>query len=232
MIKFVIFDFDDTLTDNRFVDHQSFVLPSRKLGVQPPKIKQIIQFRKNGLIANKMVEILLKNHNYSLVNNFHSIRKEFLQSYKVLNYLKLQQNTKSLLFLLQRKKIEIILCSVRKNKKLILSFLKKNKIYDYFDDIVLMEDLGFSMDNSNESNRVLIKSSLLHKMMQKKIMKPSESIFIGNSIEDVLASNRIRVPFIYYQNSYLPELTNKKIIKVKNMKSLRDMVKRLVSETQ
>jgi len=36
MTHLVIFDFDDTLTDNRFLDYQAFSIPCKKLGLPIP----------------------------------------------------------------------------------------------------------------------------------------------------------------------------------------------------
>ncbi len=222
MIRLVIFDFDDTLTDNRFLDYQAFLIPCKKLGLPIPTLRKVSTLRKKGCLAKDIMLMYLKpQKKEQSIHQFLEKRSEYLNSEKSLNHLKLKKNTKSLLYFLKRKKITCVLCTARKNKKHILNFLKKNEIFSYFSKFYFMEDLKFSIDNLTASNRVFIKNVLVQKIIKNEKLKPSEMIFVGNSIDDFITSKNMKIPFIYYQNSYLEKNTSKKIIKVKNMKNLK-----------
>ena len=225
MIRLVILDFDDTIVDNRKIDYQGFIIPFKKLGVSIPSIKQITKFRRKGKLAMDIALKFLKDSKRGyLIDEFLGIRSKFLHSDESINHLYLKKNTKSLLNMLKRNKVKCVLCSVRTNKKIILNFVTKNKIHQYFQDVILMEDLGFKIDNFSPSNRILIKSSLIHKIIKNNKIKLDEIVFVGNSVEDLEASNNMKIPFIYYQNSYLEELEDKKVIKVTNMTDLKKKI--------
>ena len=51
MTKLIIFDFDDTITDNSFLDYNSFVTPCNRLNIKIPQQNEFIKLRKKGLIA-------------------------------------------------------------------------------------------------------------------------------------------------------------------------------------
>ena len=172
MIRLIIFDFDDTLTDNRFLDYQAFLIPCKKLGLSIPKLNKVSALRKKGYLAKDiMIMHLKKEKKEQLIQQFLDHRSKFLNSEKSLNHLKLKKNTKSLLYFLKRKKIPCVLCTARKNKKHILNFLTKNKIISYFSNVYFMEDLKFSMDNLAASNRVLIKNILVRKIIKNEKTK-------------------------------------------------------------
>ena len=63
-----------------------------------------------------------------------------------------------------------------------------------------------------------------------KKLNPKEMIFVGNSIDDLTTSKNMKIPFIYFQNSYLEKNTTKKIIKVKNMKCLQKELNRYIKK--
>ena len=231
MIRLIIFDFDDTLTDNRFLDYQAFLIPCKKLGLSRPNLNKVSTLRKKGYLAKYIMMMQLKKEKKEqLIQQFLDIRSKFLNSEKSLNHLKLKKNTKSLLYFLKRKKIPCVLCTARKNKKHVLNFLIKNKIISYFSNVYFMEDLKFSMDNLAASNRVLIKNILVRKIIKNEKLNPKEMIFVGNSIDDLVTSQNMKIPFIYFQNSYLEKNISEKIIKVKNMKSLQKELNRYIKK--
>jgi len=229
MTHLVIFDFDDTLTDNRFLDYQAFSIPCKKLGLPIPKSQKIRNLRKKGFLAKDIMLMYLKQHKKEeSINQFLDKRSKFLNSKESMNYLKIKENTKSVLYFLKRKKISCILCTARKNKKHVLGFLSKNNILSYFTNVYFMEDLKLSIDNLAASNRVLIKNILIRKIIKDEKLKPLEMIYVGNSVDDLITSKNMKIPFIYYQNSYLEKNTSKKITKVKSMKDLQNELNRYI----
>ena len=43
MIRLIIFDFDDTITDNSFLDYNAFVTPCKQLKIKIPQQKEFIK---------------------------------------------------------------------------------------------------------------------------------------------------------------------------------------------
>jgi len=227
MIKLIIFDFDDTLTDNSKLDLCSFLIPCKKLDLKEPTATKIISLRKNGHLAKDIVKRILQYKSQRfLYNEFIRIRNGYLESKMSLRHMKLQNNAKSLLRILQQKKITCVLSSANKDKNKVLRFLQINNIKKYFSKTYFMDDLCFKIDNSSEENRVLIKKSLLYKIIKHQHVNRNEIIYVGNSIEDLEAANYFRLPFVYYQNHYLKKLDNSDIIKTNNMKNLKKLIMR------
>jgi phosphoglycolate phosphatase-like HAD superfamily hydrolase len=217
MIQLVIFDFDDTITDNSLFDYQSFVFTCKKLNLQIPKKNKIIKLRKKGFTAKEIIKMLKLYDKKTSMDEFIEIRSKFLDMEKFQCKIKLKNKTKYLLYFLLRKKIRCILCSAKINKQFVINFLKKENIHKYFQKTYFMKDLNILLDNLDESNRILIKNIILKKILKDEKLLSSEIIYIGNSNEDYQAAKNKNLKYIHYQNSYLKKLEEKNVIKVNNM---------------
>ena len=79
MIQLVIFDFDDTIIDNRFSDYQGFIIPCQKLKLFNPPLKEIYHLRKEGVLAKDIVLRLSKKHEKKFsIEKFLAIRRIFI----------------------------------------------------------------------------------------------------------------------------------------------------------
>ena len=108
---------------------------------------------------------------------------------------------------------------------MVKTFLKKNDLFELFAGIFFIKDLGFVLDNSIKSNRVLIKNSLLHHIIEKFQIPLNEILYIGNSIEDYKSAKIMKINFIFLKTPYLPEI---KIRDIKSISSLNDLQKILL----
>ncbi|MBI4131366.1 MAG: HAD family hydrolase, partial [Nitrosarchaeum sp.] len=129
---------------------------------------------------------------------------------------------------LKRKNIKCILCSARKNKQMVKSFLKYNEIDSYFSATYFMHDLGFVIDNIVRSNRVLIKTSLLKQIIKDEHIDPQRVLYVGNSSEDFEAATLLQIPFVYVENDYLNKESDLDIIRISNMLDLKQQIQSLV----
>ncbi len=220
MITLAIFDFDDTLVNNIELDFKAFDIPCKKLGLKSPDKNKIIKMRKKGFLAKQIMENYLKNSEKDVMEVFLNERKKFLKTESI-KYLKLKPNLKSLLEFLKKKKIKIVICTANKNKSTVLNFIKKKSLNKYFSEILFMDDLGFKLDNSTASNRILIKTSLIKNVLKKFVGTKDEIVFVGNSVEDLKSAKKMKVPFIYFQNFYLPKLKNNRIKIIYSMLELK-----------
>ena len=228
MNNIVIFDFDDTITDNQKLDHHAFVIPCKKLGLKIPDAKYIKKKRKENYLAEEIIKEFLKDFKSNDIKKFLDERNKFLNSKKSMKYLELQSYTKYILYYLKRKKIRIILCTARKNKKNILDFLKERGINHYFDDNYFSEDYKINLDNRKSENRIIIKKKLLNKIIKSESINKNKIIFIGNSLEDYIAANKINLPFILYQNTYLEKSKiDKQIKKINSHLQLKKQIELL-----
>ena len=108
MIQKVIFDFDDTITNNQLLDYMAFNIPFKKSGISTLTKTEIQKSRKKGLLAKDIILPHLKNHDSDIQKRFFLIRTEFLNSIKSADYLRPQKNLKVLLENLEQKKINCV----------------------------------------------------------------------------------------------------------------------------
>ncbi len=225
MIKAVIFDFDDTVIDNRELDYQGFVIPSKQLKVPILPKKEIVTLRRNRLLAKDIITYIQKQTKAQFsVKEFLLLRAKFLQSANSIRFIYLRKKTEDLLNHLQNKNIKPFLCTVRKDKKVILDFLKLHNLEDVFEKIYTMKDIGCELENTNSQNRILIKNSLINKIIKNNDFSPNEIVFVGNSEDDFEAGKQMNVNFILFTNSYIKEPFIKNTIKISNMKTLQKKI--------
>ena len=223
MIRLIVFDFDDTITDNFLLDLKSFYFTCKQFNVKLPTKNKILKFRRAGLLASDISKQLVGNSDKIDLDSFITYRKRFLENNSV-KYLRLKKNIKKLFSFIKTKEMKNIICSTNKHKFIIEDFLKTNKIFHNFSKILTMDELGFMIDNSSFSNRVLIKKSLLHNVLKKFNISTDEIVFVGNSLEDLQSANYFGIPFIYFQNNYLPLQKKKNIHIVNSMIELRQTI--------
>ncbi len=226
-MKYVIFDFDDTLVNNYPLDFESFRYTCEYFGIQSPSKNDIHKQRKKGLIAKKIImEILSKSKKSFNVNDFLDYRRNFLTSPESNSFLELRKDAKSLLSYLEKNGVKCYLCSIRSDKKLITNFLKKKNISKYFSKILTPSDLRINLDSNNFSNRVLIKNSLIKNILKKR--QTDNFIFIGDSQEDLISANNFFIEFILFKKDYFNNEFGHDVMMVSDMKILKNKLKQLL----
>lgn len=220
MYNYIVFDFDDTITYNNILDYMSFKITCNKLGILHPSINKIVKLRRRGFLAKNIIKkIIGSQKNEKSVGRFLEYRKKFLLK-NSLQYLKLRPRCKAVLSNLHKSKYNLILCSANTNAPMVKAFLKKNGLFELFTGIFFIKNLGFVLDNSIKSNRILIKSSILHYIITKYQLSLNEILYIGNSIEDYESAKIMKINFIFLKTPYLPEI---KMRYIKSISSLNDL---------
>lgn len=223
MKRVIILDFDDTITDNRQLDFMAFRNPCKKLNLNYPNKIELLKFRKKGMLAHEIF-LLKNNHHKNKLSEFLKLRKIFLNSNESIKNFKLKKNLLDFLEFIKKKKIKLFLCTANSNPKIVKQFLEYHNIENYFSDLYFLDRLNFSIPNTTKTNRILIKSSLLHKILIDLNVKTSSIVFIGNSIEDFNASLVDNIPFIYFKNIYqINEIPNLKT-KTNNFEQLVQII--------
>ena len=225
MTRLLIFDFDDTLVNNHYLDIKSFEIPYKIVSLNPPSKYEIKKLRRKGKTADYIIKKNLKEKNLKkFYNNIINEREKFFSNDQT-NYLILQNHLKKNLKEIKTKNIELNIITTNKNKNLFLKFLKQKKIIKYFSKIIFKDDLNIKLDNSDAGNRILIKRSLLYSILKKSRIKKNEILYIGNSLEDFKACKNLQINFIHFQNDYLPKLVNNEIITINSMSKLKNAIK-------
>lgn len=230
MIKLIIFDFDDTITDNKNLDFESFKITCKKFNIKNSlSLKKLVNFRKKSNTAKDILKFIKNStHKTFSTQNFLEYRHNFLIGENSANFLQLKIDTKLILKMIQKYKIPIFLCTVREDKQLVINFLKKNHIENYFKNVLCSSDLNVKIDNMISNNRILIKSSLLKKIIKKYKFKHNEILYVGNSFEDRIASSIHHIQFLKVNNDYLPEENFDYLYSVNNMKTTHKIIKKLI----
>jgi len=228
MTRLLIFDFDDTLVNNHYLDIKSFEIPYKMVSLDPPSKYEIKKLRKKGKTADYIIKNNLKKNNLKkFYNNIINEREKFFSKDQT-NYLILQNHLEKNLAKIKIKNIELNIITANKNKKLVLQFLKQKKIIKYFSKVVFMDDLNIKLDNRDEGNRILIKRSLLYSILKKSRIKKNEILYIGNSLEDFKACENLQINFIHFQNDYLSKLVNNEIITINSMSELKNAIRIMI----
>ena len=68
MIKLIIFDFDDTITDNRNLDFESFKISCEKFNIKNPlSLKKLINLRQKSYTAKEILKFIKTSSNKSFL---------------------------------------------------------------------------------------------------------------------------------------------------------------------
>ncbi len=203
MTKLVIFDFDDTLVDNKTLDYESFKHISRKLNLFMFSHNEIIQMRNKGLLAKdiicRMISRSQKKHD---VEYCLEVRNKFLQSVDAVNFLRLRPEAKKTLQILRRKGTKIVLTTLRRHDRSVKIFLKRSKISKYFDAIYSSGDIRLNLDTKDRMVAILVKALFYHSAMRDFRIRKSQAIAVGNSAVDMLAASLMHLKALQVSGSY------------------------------
>ena len=199
--KLIIFDFDDTLTDNSERDFQSFQYIIKKFKLNSMNKNEIINLRKNSNNSEFIIKKIINSNNQKLYNECYQERLFFLEkNSSYTNYVKLKSCTLEILKKLKNDKYILALNSIQSNHNNFLEIVENFKIKGYFHEIVT--DKLTSSYNSYQ-NRYNTKKRLYEKILKKiKIDKPEEILVIGNLFSDILPANTLGIKSIMIKGSF------------------------------
>ena len=220
MESLVIFDFDDTIVNNFELDYMGFKIPCQKLGINFPTKSKLQMYRRKGMLAKEIVQMFTNDQ--KKINEFLKQRKKFLKI-ESSNHLKVKPFS-TLVFRKLIKNNELIISTANNNPKMIKLFLKENNLDQFFKNFFTINDIGIKLKNDNFSNRILIKTSLLRLIIKNHKNSIKYFTFVGNSLEDYYAAKNLKIKFIYFINSYLPNPKINNLKKVTSMKQIPHLI--------
>ena len=199
--KLIIFDFDDTLTDNSERDFQSFQYIIKKFKLNSMNKNEIINLRENSKNSEFIIKKIIISNNEKLYNECYQERLFFLErnlSYE--NYVKLKFCTLEILNRLKLNKYFIALNSIQSNHTNFLNIVENFKIKNYFDEIITDNSIS---SNSSYQNRYNIKKVLYEKILNRlKINDPKDVLVVGNLFSDILPANSLGIDSIMIKGSF------------------------------
>ena len=199
--KLIIFDFDDTLTDNSERDLNSFQHIVKKFNLKSIDKNEIFDWRENSMTSEFIIKNLMNSNEEQSYQKYSQERLFFLEkSSSYTNYVKLKSCTLEILKQLKDDQYILALNSIQSNHNNFLEIVKNFKIKDYFHEIVT--DKLTSSSNSYE-NRYNTKKKLYEKILKKiKIDETEKILVIGNLFSDILPANTLGIESIMIKGSF------------------------------
>ena len=199
--KLLIFDFDDTLTDNSERDFQSFQHVIKKFKLNSMNKNQIINLRENSETSEFIIKKIINTNDKKLYNECYQERLCFLEknlSYE--NYVKLKFCTLEILNRLKINKYLIALNSIQSNHTNFLNVVENFKIKNYFHEIVTDNSIS---SNSSYQKRYNVKKILYEKILNRlKINDPKDVLVVGNLFSDILPADSLGIDSIMIKGSF------------------------------
>ncbi|MBD22779.1 MAG: hypothetical protein CL572_03845 [Alphaproteobacteria bacterium] len=210
--KCVVFDLDGTLIDSGpdLLDSLNFVLKKKKLKTIDKKVL-------GNLVGGGAEAMIRRGYNFLKVKLENKIIPElidiFLKYYELncTNKSQLYPNIKEILSFLKKKQVKICICT---NKKQFLAdkIIQNLDLSDYFDLII----------GSQKSLKLKPHTDMLKKCIENLGVKFSETVFVGDSVNDVIPAKELGIisAFVTYgygklENSIEPDIKISNILKLK-----------------
>ena len=163
--KLIIFDFDDTLTDNTLRDVESFNFIIRKFNLPKIDFNQIIRWRSYGMISRNILKRLLQSNEKSLLERCINARLNYLNKlYVYTNFVKLKPDVIRTLDILKKKNHILVVNSAQSDYKILTKLLSRFRIHRYFKKVYGKKDRRLVMKTTKdilEFKRITYKRILL-----------------------------------------------------------------------
>ena len=163
--KLIIFDFDDTLTDNSKRDIQSFIHIIRKfnLALDYQVGQKIVQWRRAGMVSNSIIKKLIDADDKILFKKCVKQRLNFLENYdSYTKYVQLKHTTIRILSELNNQNHIIVLNSIQSDYQKFQKILTYFKINDFFQKIFINQ---LSTTKNSMEDRIQLKELLYEKII-------------------------------------------------------------------
>ena len=199
--KLLIFDFDDTLTNNTERDAHSFLHIIKKFNLVEIEKQKIIKWRKLGLLSNVIIQKLINSDNKLFFEKCVNERLKFLDSYEsYTKYVKLKLCTIKILSKLNNENHILTLNSIQSNNKNFQNVLKYFEINHYFQKIITSD--SSIMKYNEEENRVKIKSEFYKQIISEFKFDKKNVIVVGNLASDIIPAENLNLKSLIIEGSF------------------------------
>ena len=200
-LKLIIFDLDDTLTDNKLLDLESFRYLSRSFELYVPKMREISWLRRKSFLAKDIISWMINKSSKSIsIEACITMRNRFLQQQDNQGFIKLKPNLVNTLKKLKSKGYLLIIVTSRTKTDSLEAFLQIFNLKQYFTNVY---------DKNSGTKGAIYKS-----ILQASKLKPSEFLVVSNTLEDLLPAKLLGMNCIGIQGSYGFDAALQKEVKV------------------
>jgi beta-phosphoglucomutase-like phosphatase (HAD superfamily) len=186
-VKAVIFDFDDTLTDNKRLDIESFRHLSSVLGLYVPSAREIKELRKIMLAKDIISWMVKKSARPVPLDLCLKIRNDFLKKENE-RLIDVKPNAYSTLRKLKSGGCSLFIATTRTDIGPVKAILRKHKVERFFKD-VYSKDSG---DKIDVYKRILLDLDLV----------PGECLVVSNSFQDLSQALDLNMKAVGVNGSY------------------------------
>jgi phosphoglycolate phosphatase-like HAD superfamily hydrolase len=169
-LKAVIFDFDDTLTDNKRLDLESFRHLSRVLSLYTPTGREIEELRKN-LLAKDIISWMIRKSARSVpLDICLKIRDDFLKNRNE-QLIIVKPKTRSTLRRLKSQGCMLFIATTRTDIRPVKAILRKHRLAQFFEEV-------YGKDSGD-------KISIYKKILLDLDLTPRECMVVSDSFQDL-----------------------------------------------
>ncbi len=202
--KLIIFDFDDTLTDNSKRDIQSFIHIIRKfnLALDYQVGQKIVQWRRAGMVSNSIIKKLIDADDKILFKKCVKQRLNFLENYdSYTKYVQLKHTTIRILSELNNQNHIIVLNSIQSDYQKFQKILTYFKINDFFQKIFINQ---LSTTKNSMEDRIQLKELLYEKIISEFnfINNKKNVLVIGNLLSDIIPAKNLNLKSLMIEGSF------------------------------
>ena len=202
--KLIIFDFDDTLTDNSKRDIQSFIHIIRKfnLALDYQVGQKIVQWRRAGMVSNSIIKKLIDADDKILFKKCVKQRLNFLENYdSYTKYVQLKYTTIRILSELNNQNHIIVLNSIQSDYQKFQKILTYFKINDFFQKIFINQ---LSTTKNSIEDRIQLKELLYEKIISEFnfINNKKNVLVIGNLLSDIIPAKNLNLKSLMIEGSF------------------------------
>jgi len=222
--KLLIFDFDDTLTDNTERDLYSFLHIIKKFNLVEIEKQKIVEWRKLGLLSNSIIQKLINSNDKLLFDKCINERLKFLDSYEsYTKYVKLKLYTIKILSKLNTENHILTLNSIQSNNKNFQNVLKYFKINHYFQKIITSD--SSTTRNNKEQNRIEIKSEFYKQIISEFEFDKKNVIVVGNLASDIIPAENLNLKSLMIKGSFgFDDHMCKTCVQISKLKQILDFL--------
>lgn len=188
-VNVVIFDFDDTLTDNKILDLESFRYLSSNLGLYMPSGQEIKELRCKSLLAKDIISWMIERSAKSVpLDLCIKMRDEFLKGKESQRFIRIKPKSRSILQKLKSQGYVLLIATSRTDTGPLKTILQSHKLAGFFKNVYT--------NNSGD------KTNVYQKILRDLDLLPSECLVVSNSFQDLLPALSLGMKVVGIKGSY------------------------------
>jgi beta-phosphoglucomutase-like phosphatase (HAD superfamily) len=210
-LKAIVFDFDDTLTDNKALDFYSFKLLSSIFDIYELKWRELYNLRRKSMTAGEIIALLIMKSKKSIsLEACMKTRKQFLGSKNSGSFVRIKPCLNSVLKKFKREGY-LLFIATRAPSNYLYYVLNNHKLTRFFD--------GLYPDSSED------KTQVYRSILTKLDLNPNNCLVVSNTYQDLSPALKLGMQVVGIKGSYgVEQILHEKVTVVKDMSELHTYI--------